>query len=92
MYISGMLKAVPILAFLLLSATRLQAASAPEPEGPGMSRWVGRGALGLGYLLGAACASHYWWNSGVGRNPLANFERTSLTSRTICGTCGTART
>lgn len=34
--------------------------------------WAARAMLGAGYISGAAYASHYWWNSGVGRNPLAN--------------------
>ncbi len=38
----------------------------------GAPAWAARAVLGAGYIAGAAYASHYWWNSGVGKNPLAN--------------------
>lgn len=53
----------------------LAAAPAGSPghgDGGRVPAWAARGMLGAGYLAGAAYASHYWWNSGVGRNPLAN--------------------
>ncbi len=34
--------------------------------------WAARGGLAAGWLVGAVAASHYWWQSGLGRNPFNN--------------------
>lgn len=62
---------------LLAVAACLLAAAGPawswdQVQGYRVPPWAAKAMLGAGYVAGGAYAFHYWWSSGVGRNPLAN--------------------